>query len=229
MNCIHSYYIKTNNQETKIVPLQLCSSASPSSLSAAAAAINSSNSSVFPSNISICELEDTDIINRSRLDYNKFCPLKSSLHRPIGPRKSPQLEFVEVRNCHCCCRLLHLNPMAVYRLLLSWANAEVSSQGVEAKRQNSTSFGSAETKNNKCTTRQPGECIRAFIKESGDTEVLELHVQDSFHRLLLHGFSESKGMELMKMMRIKKKKAGSVELPNITLCQFLKMVKEGIW
>ncbi|CAL5369826.1 unnamed protein product [Camellia sinensis] len=45
--------------------------------------------------------------------------------------------------------------MAVYRLLLSWANAEVSSQGVAAKRQNSTSFGSAETKN-KCTTRQPG-------------------------------------------------------------------------
>ncbi|GMP37294.1 hypothetical protein CsSME_00009042 [Camellia sinensis var. sinensis] len=46
--------------------------------------------------------------------------------------------------------------MAVYRLLLSWANAEVSSQGVAAKQQNSTSFGSAETKNNKCTTRQPG-------------------------------------------------------------------------
>ncbi|CAL5425275.1 unnamed protein product [Camellia sinensis] len=84
------------------------------------------------------------------------------------------------------------------------------------------------------------ECIRAFIKESGDMEVLELHVQDPFHRLLLHGVSEfydlvsvtvpqSKGMELMKMTRIKKKKAGSVELPNITLCQFLKMAKEGIW
>ncbi|GMP91074.1 hypothetical protein CsSME_00041927 [Camellia sinensis var. sinensis] len=84
------------------------------------------------------------------------------------------------------------------------------------------------------------ECIRAFIKESGDMEVLELHVQDPFHRLLLHGISEfydlvsvtvpqSKGMELMKMTRIKKKKAGSVELPNITLCQFLKMAKEGIW
>ncbi|CAL5379213.1 unnamed protein product [Camellia sinensis] len=87
-----------------------------------------------------------------------FAPLnlKSSLHRPTGPPKSPQLEFVEVRNCHCCCSLLNLNPMAVYRLLLSWANAEVSSQGVAAKRQNSTSFGSAETKNNKCPTRQPG-------------------------------------------------------------------------
>ncbi|CAL5337345.1 unnamed protein product [Camellia sinensis] len=45
--------------------------------------------------------------------------------------------------------------MAVYRLLLSWANAELSSKGVAAKRQNSTSFESAETKNNKYTTRQP--------------------------------------------------------------------------
>ncbi|KAI8031882.1 Mitogen-activated protein kinase 1 [Camellia lanceoleosa] len=67
-----------------------------------------------------------------------FAPLKRSLHRPTGPQKS-------------------LNPLAVYRLLLSWANAELSSQGVAAKRQNSTSFRSAETKNNKCTTRQPVE------------------------------------------------------------------------
>ncbi|KAL7227886.1 hypothetical protein ACSBR1_022713 [Camellia fascicularis] len=84
-----------------------------------------------------------------------FAPLKSSLHRPTGPWKSPQPEFVEACNCHCCCRLLHRNPMAVYRLLLSWANAEVSSQGVVTKWQNSTSFGSAKTKNNKCTTKQP--------------------------------------------------------------------------
>ncbi|CAL5376908.1 unnamed protein product [Camellia sinensis] len=76
--------------------------------------------------------------------------------------------------------------MAVYRLLLSWANAEVSSQAVAAKRQNSTSFESAETKNNKCTTRQPD-------LNSGDTEVLELHVQDPFHRLLLHGVSKGLG------------------------------------
>ncbi|KAI8027053.1 hypothetical protein LOK49_LG02G04042 [Camellia lanceoleosa] len=48
--------------------------------------------------------------------------------------------------------------MAVYQLLLSWANAELSSKGVAAKRQNSTSFESAETKNNKCITRQPGFC-----------------------------------------------------------------------
>ncbi|PSR86057.1 Tubulin polyglutamylase [Actinidia chinensis var. chinensis] len=84
------------------------------------------------------------------------------------------------------------------------------------------------------------ECIRVFIKESGDGEVLVLHVQDRFHRLLLHGVCEfynlvsvtatqSKGTDSSKMTRIKKKKAGSVELPNITLCQFLKMAKEGIW
>ncbi|CAL5399805.1 unnamed protein product [Camellia sinensis] len=36
-----------------------------------------------------------------------------------------------------------------------WENAKLSSKGVSAKRQNYTSFGSAETKNNKCTTRQP--------------------------------------------------------------------------
>ncbi|GFZ04690.1 hypothetical protein Acr_17g0002620 [Actinidia rufa] len=84
------------------------------------------------------------------------------------------------------------------------------------------------------------ECIRAFIKESGDGEVLVLHVQDPFHRLLLHGICEfynlvsvtatqSKGTASSKMTRIKKRKVGSVELPNITLVQFLRMAKEGIW
>lgn len=39
----------------------------------------------------------------------------------------------------------------------------------------------------------------------------------------------SKDSESLKMTRIKKKKAGVVELPNITLSHFLKMSKEGIW
>jgi hypothetical protein len=85
------------------------------------------------------------------------------------------------------------------------------------------------------------ECIRAFIDEGGDGDVLMLRVQDPFHRLLLHGVSEFydlvsvttqlEGTESLKMTRIKKKKkASSVKLPNMmTLYQFLKMAKEGIW
>ncbi|KAJ4727506.1 R3H domain-containing protein 4 [Melia azedarach] len=83
-------------------------------------------------------------------------------------------------------------------------------------------------------------CLRAFIKESGNADVLELQVQDSFRRLLLHGVcefynlvsitvTESKNAESLKITRIKKKKSGSAELPNITLSQFLRMSKEGIW
>ncbi|XP_021614179.1 uncharacterized protein LOC110616148 isoform X3 [Manihot esculenta] len=34
-------------------------------------------------------------------------------------------------------------------------------------------------------------CIRAFIQESGDEDVLALQVQDPFHRLLLHGVCET--------------------------------------
>ncbi|KAK9281002.1 hypothetical protein L1049_003893 [Liquidambar formosana] len=84
------------------------------------------------------------------------------------------------------------------------------------------------------------ECVRTFIKESGDGDVLVLHVRDPFHRLLLHGVCEfynlvsvtveqSKDAKSSKMTRIKKKKTGSAELPNITLSHFLKMSKEGIW
>ncbi|KAI3449612.1 hypothetical protein Pfo_006277 [Paulownia fortunei] len=84
------------------------------------------------------------------------------------------------------------------------------------------------------------ECVRSFVKDSGDGDVLVLHVQDSFHRLLLHGVCEfynlvsatvtqSKGGESLKMTRIRKKQLGSAELPNITLCNFLKMAKEGFW
>ncbi|XP_031122209.1 uncharacterized protein LOC116025205 [Ipomoea triloba] len=34
------------------------------------------------------------------------------------------------------------------------------------------------------------ECLQTFIKESGDGDVLDLSVQDPFHRLLLHGVCE---------------------------------------
>ncbi|MBA0576966.1 hypothetical protein Golob_025258, partial [Gossypium lobatum] len=71
------------------------------------------------------------------------------------------------------------------------------------------------------------DCIRTFILERGHGDVLALQVQDPFHRLLLHGVCEfynvvsvtvaqSKGAESLKVTRIKKKKTGVVELPNIT-------------
>ncbi|KAM3216769.1 putative protein isoform X1 [Capsicum annuum] len=83
------------------------------------------------------------------------------------------------------------------------------------------------------------QCVRAFVKES-DGDVLVLRVQDPFQRLLLHGVcefynlvsvttSETEGSKAVKVTRIKKKKAGSADLPNITLCNFLKMAKEGLW
>ncbi|KAK6141424.1 hypothetical protein DH2020_024829 [Rehmannia glutinosa] len=84
------------------------------------------------------------------------------------------------------------------------------------------------------------ECVRSFVKD-GDRDVLVLHVQDPFHRLLLHGVCEfynlvsatanqSEGGKSLKMTRIRKKKqTGSAEIPNITLCDFLKMAKEGFW
>ncbi|KAG8389370.1 hypothetical protein BUALT_Bualt02G0222200 [Buddleja alternifolia] len=84
------------------------------------------------------------------------------------------------------------------------------------------------------------ECVRSFVKESGEKDVLVLNVQDPFHRLLLHGVCEfynlvsttvnqSKGNKSVKMTRIRKKQSGPIELPNITLCNFLKMAKEGFW
>ncbi|KAL3328445.1 hypothetical protein AABB24_035867, partial [Solanum stoloniferum] len=83
------------------------------------------------------------------------------------------------------------------------------------------------------------QCVRAFVKES-DRDVLVLRVQDPFQRLLLHGVcefynvisvttSETEGSKAVKSTRITKKKAGSIDLPNITLCDFLKMAKEGSW
>ncbi|XP_042019558.1 uncharacterized protein LOC121767366 [Salvia splendens] len=88
------------------------------------------------------------------------------------------------------------------------------------------------------------ECVRSFVKDSGNKDVLVLHVQDPFHRLILHGVCEfynlisttvaqSKGGAPTKMTRIKKKQSlspsPSPDLPNITLCNFLKMAKEGFW
>lgn len=79
------------------------------------------------------------------------------------------------------------------------------------------------------------DCIRAFAKESRNGDVLVMHVQDPFHRLLLHGicefydlvsFTVSSSKET-KMTRINKKKSGSQEIPKITLTQFLKMAKDG--
>ncbi|KAK3193847.1 hypothetical protein Dsin_025157 [Dipteronia sinensis] len=84
------------------------------------------------------------------------------------------------------------------------------------------------------------DCLRTFIKESGDGDVLVLKVQDSFRRLLLHGVCEFYDLvsvtvtqlnnaESLKVTRIKKKKGGSAEIPNITMAHFLRMSKEGIW
>ncbi|KAL8167738.1 hypothetical protein V2J09_009237 [Rumex salicifolius] len=84
------------------------------------------------------------------------------------------------------------------------------------------------------------KCVRAFIREDGGEEVLVFRVQDPFHRLLLHGVCEfynltsmtetrTEGSQSVKMTKIKKKKSGSAELPNITLSHFLKMSKDGIW
>ncbi|KAL8092720.1 uncharacterized protein LOC141692375 isoform X1 [Apium graveolens] len=82
-------------------------------------------------------------------------------------------------------------------------------------------------------------CLRVFIQEGRDDDVLVLHVKDPFHRMLLHGVCEfydlvsvtdaGSDTEPMKPTKIKKKKSGCVQPPNITLCNFLKMAKEGNW
>ncbi|XP_027174151.1 uncharacterized protein LOC113773725 [Coffea eugenioides] len=79
------------------------------------------------------------------------------------------------------------------------------------------------------------ECIRDFVKETGDGGVLELNVQDPFRRLLLHGVCEfynlvsvtvtqSKGTETLKMTRIRKKKAGDFELPNMVTLFYSELI-----
>lgn len=52
---------------------------------------------------------------------------------------------------------------------------------------------------------------------------------EQFYDLVSVTATQSEGTESLKTTRVKKKKASSVELPNITLCHFLKMAKEGIW
>ncbi|KAF3436320.1 hypothetical protein FNV43_RR23412 [Rhamnella rubrinervis] len=84
------------------------------------------------------------------------------------------------------------------------------------------------------------DCIRTFIAETGYEDALVLRIQDPFHRLLLHGVCEfydlvsvtatqSEGSKSWKMTRITKKKGGCAKIPNITLSNYLKMSKEGIW
>lgn len=50
-----------------------------------------------------------------------------------------------------------------------------------------------------------------------------------FYNLVSVTVTQSKDAESFKTTKIKKKKTGSVELPNITLSHFLKMSKEGFW
>ncbi|WOK99119.1 hypothetical protein Cni_G07831 [Canna indica] len=80
--------------------------------------------------------------------------------------------------------------------------------------------------------------VRAFIDEGGEGDVLVLHVQDPFHRLLLHGVCEfynlisvtdsiMRDAKLWKTTRIKKRLGCNEMLPNITLAQFLRMSKDG--
>lgn len=56
-----------------------------------------------------------------------------------------------------------------------------------------------------------------------------LIVFQQFYNLVSVTTSETEGSKAVKVTRIKKKKAGSADLPNITLCNFLKMAKEGLW
>lgn len=80
--------------------------------------------------------------------------------------------------------------------------------------------------------------IRAFIKDRSDEDILKLHVQNPFHRLLLHGVCEyynlisatltTKDSKFSKVTNIRKKRGSKEEaLPPISLSQFLKFSKDG--
>ncbi|KAH7666965.1 R3H domain-containing protein [Dioscorea alata] len=81
------------------------------------------------------------------------------------------------------------------------------------------------------------ERILAFIKDSEDDDMLMLHIQDPFHRLLLHGVCEFYNLisvtisipgdaKMRKVTKIKKK-LGSQSLPSqIKLTQFLRIAKD---
>ncbi|KAJ7972817.1 R3H domain-containing protein 4 [Quillaja saponaria] len=87
-----------------------------------------------------------------------------------------------------------------------------------------------------------GECdknVCATPLQKTQMKIFLLRIQDPFHRLLLHGVCEFYNLVSVtvtdsndggpsKMTRIKKRKRGYAELPNITLAHFLKMSKEGI-
>lgn len=52
---------------------------------------------------------------------------------------------------------------------------------------------------------------------------------EQFYNLVSVTVSETKDTNSLKTTRIKKKKMGVVDVPNITLSHFLKMSKEGVW
>lgn len=68
-------------------------------------------------------------------------------------------------------------------------------------------------------------CYINLLRSSYDRSI----VLQQFYNLVSVTTSETEGSKAVKMTRIKKKKAGSTDVPNITLCDFLKMAKEGIW
>ncbi|KAJ0977560.1 hypothetical protein J5N97_013034 [Dioscorea zingiberensis] len=82
------------------------------------------------------------------------------------------------------------------------------------------------------------ERVLAFIKDSGDADVLMLRIQDPFHRLLLHGVCEFYNLrsvtistlrdaKMWKMTKIMKKSHSRSSPPQIKLTQFLRMAKDG--
>ncbi|KAI3979694.1 hypothetical protein MKX01_013789, partial [Papaver californicum] len=133
--------------------------------------------------------------------------------------------------CECPCDSVPLSSFCMTNVGLGYDTMVKSLNGSSAKRK-------ACVDADKIASLK--KCIRSFIGEGGEKEVLVLDVQDPFHRLLLHGVCEfydldsltvtkSKEAKSPKMTKIEKKHSGSVELPNITLSSFLKTSKEGIW
>ncbi|KAK8958600.1 hypothetical protein KSP40_PGU003567 [Platanthera guangdongensis] len=83
--------------------------------------------------------------------------------------------------------------------------------------------------------------LQAFINGGSEQEVLQLYVENCFHRLLLHGVCEyynlisatvktSEDSESSRMTRIKKKTSSeqALPVPAISLTQFLKMARDGL-
>ncbi|KAM0947761.1 putative R3H domain-containing protein [Dioscorea sansibarensis] len=81
------------------------------------------------------------------------------------------------------------------------------------------------------------ERVLTFIKDSEDGDVLLLHIQDPFHRLLLHGVCEFYNLisvtistpgdaKIQKVTKIKKKLGSQNLPPQIKLTQFLRIAKD---